>query len=90
MASSKVTFEIGDIVWAEWKTVKLKTNIGTVVGLHPPPYYHRGTNASLEKRVLVKLPGYVSERGFEPYTECRHATPDEIKIYFRDKLKYGR
>lgn len=88
MESSKVTFENGDIVWAEWKDLKLKTNVGVVVGIHPPPYMY-SHDEPIPDRVLVKLPGYVSERAFLPDTECRHATPEEIKIYFRDKLKYG-
>jgi hypothetical protein len=87
LESLRETFKEGDIVWAEWKDLKLKTNVGVVVGIHPPPYMYE--QDSKGDRVLVKLPGYVSERAFLPDTECRHATPEEIKTYFKDKLKYG-
>ena len=89
MASLRDKFKDGDIVWAEWETVKLKTNIGVVVGIHPPEgmYSH---DEPLPDRILVKLPGYTSERAYLPDTECRHAKDDEIRQYFKDVLKYGR
>lgn len=80
-------FKDGDIVWANWVDVKLKRDIGVVVGIHPDPRYQDPT--AMDQRVLVKLPGYVSERAFMPDTECRHATEAEKKQYFKDVLKHG-
>lgn len=88
MAFLKDRFKDGDIVWAEWETVKLKRNVGVVVGIHPPPYMHDPT--SITESVLVKIPGYLSERAFAPDIECRPATAEEQKRYFRDVLKHGQ
>lgn len=93
MQSLEETFKEGLIVWAEWDDVKLRSNVGVVDSIHPPSYVaeHRERNGEepLDKTILVKLPGYVSERGFMPWTQCRPATENEKRQYFKDVLKYG-
>ncbi len=91
--SLKDDFPKGLIVWAEWDDVELKTNVGIVHRIFPPDYVkeHKIRNGEevQEDIILVKLPGYISERGFVPWTQCRPATEEEKKRYFRDVLKYG-
>jgi len=92
--SLREIFKEGDIVWAEWEDVKLRSRIGVVDSIHPPQYildFHErnGRDPGMEEMVMVTFPGFVAPRGFKPYTQCRHATEEEKKQYFLDVLKYG-
>lgn len=86
-------FKEGDIVWAEWDDVKLRTSIGVVEYIHPKEFvqkmHERNGRERMDEMVMVKHPGYIAPRGFNPPTQCRHATEAEKRQYFRDVLKYG-
>ena len=91
-------FQSGDIVYVEWETITLRSNVGIVIGRHAGPYMYgsdenpsdRAVKQLYDRAVLVNLPGFTSPRAFRPsHKEIRPATEEEKRQYFADKLKYG-